>query len=64
MPARQEGVEVVEIMKSLNTAINRWLGMLKVFLGRLTPRGLEVQTCFTTTVDEDIVEGQQHIFGY
>jgi hypothetical protein len=30
-------------------------------LGKLTPRGLKVQTCFTTTtVGEGIVEGQQH----
>jgi hypothetical protein len=30
-------------------------------LGKLTPRGLKVQTCFTTTTaGEGIVEGQQH----
>ena len=60
MPAEQESVEVVEIMSSSNTAINRWVDTHWKFLEKLTPRGLEVQTCFTTTTVGGIVEGQQH----
>jgi hypothetical protein len=52
-------IEIIVILRHSDQPLARCV--LKV-LGNLSPRGNEVQTCVTTTtVDEGIVEGQQHM---